>query len=51
MSKIIIDKNFQSGNSVKTAKVVFTPTIKQSSISKRVSISHSFRSTKPVTKK
>ena len=51
MSKIVIDRNFQSEMSAKTAKVIFTPTIKHSSISKRISISHSFRSTKPVTKK
>lgn len=51
MSKITIDKNFQSGKNIKLNKAVFTPTVKQTSISKRVSVNHSFRSTKPVTKK
>jgi len=51
MSKITIDKNFQSGRNIKTGKVAFTPTIKKNSVPKKVSVNHSFRSTKPVIRK
>jgi hypothetical protein len=51
MSKFTIDKNFSSGKNVKLSRVTFTPTVKSNSVSKRVSVNHSFRSNKPVTKK
>jgi len=50
MSKIVIDKNFQS-DKILSDKPRFTTTIKQSSVSQKISISHSFRSAKPVTRK
>jgi hypothetical protein len=51
MSKITIDKNFQTEKDTKTKKMVFTPIIRKSSLTKNIMISHSSRSTKLLTKK